>query len=581
MTKNPTWDESIELLFSKPYWVDKPEKIAAGWHACMVGYAMDLTSYDSVKNNQVNIYDHLRSRSMPLTNDASQFWPNEALALFRLWVNQGSRKSGSDKIEDLDIIPLPDEPVIETRLRKNIAYLSEQELNQYRAALDAYGATDTDIENSPWQIMAAIHSDWCLHYQEAFLLWHRAFILYFEQQIGMAVPYWNWMSPNVSKLGDPEAGLPQAFIDKTYKHPETGEVRPNPLRYAIARNGRSKACEGGHNEIPDDQCQYVQRDPVFYTTGEDSKEKRQQKFNLLNKFQRQVSEALMWPVFSTPQGSPGYPWANIPTFDPPPPDRDYPHKCDFDGRYEQPHDNYHGWSGPDMADNAYTAYDPIFWSLHSNIDRVYEGWLRKNTGAQYTANFPIRPFIGNEASSVRFDDSREFVYTTIGDLAKDSRALGYDFEAPKYPDAGGNNYEPWKDFLYIIFDGVRCTFDTYYIDVFINLPDPKPEDKDNKNSQHYVGRFTRLGMGIKDDKGRCVKQGVTRILDGSYNAFYLGLKKPDGITCNLLVSDISGNIVPPEIYEKLPGFIAKSVWTSGPRQGDIESAEECCPMSKK
>jgi hypothetical protein len=43
----------------------------------------------------------------------------------------------------------------------------------------------------------------------------------------------------------------------------------------------------------------------------------------------------------------------------------------FDGLYEQPHDNFHGWVGPDMADNAYTAFDPIFWSYHSNIDRCH------------------------------------------------------------------------------------------------------------------------------------------------------------------------------------------------------------------
>ncbi|MGH2690361.1 MAG: tyrosinase family protein [Actinomycetota bacterium] len=48
--------------------------------------------------------------------------------------------------------------------------------------------------------------------------------------------------------------------------------------------------------------------------------------------------------------------------------------------------------GLDIADNAYTAYDPVFWSLHSNIDRVFEEWLRGHPAAMFTSRFPLRPF---------------------------------------------------------------------------------------------------------------------------------------------------------------------------------------------
>ena len=56
-------------------------------------------------------------------------------------------------------------------------------------------------------------------------------------------------------------------------------------------------------------------------------------------FQNQVVRALNWNVFSQPQGSPGYPWANILVFNPPQPDSLYPNREDFDGLYEQPHFN--------------------------------------------------------------------------------------------------------------------------------------------------------------------------------------------------------------------------------------------------
>ncbi|NCR17375.1 MAG: tyrosinase family protein [Microcystis aeruginosa LL13-03] len=160
------------------------------------------------------------------------------------------------------------------------------------------------------------------------LFWHRAYLLYLEELIDFPIPYWNWMSPNAIKDGHPEAGLPQAFKDLTYIHPQTGEEKPNPLRFAAAKDGRSKACLNHQgNSINGENCKWVQRDPVLLTEGDDRREERQKKLALLGKYQRQVANALLWPVFSTPQGFPGYPWANITSFDPPAPDCAYPNKC--------------------------------------------------------------------------------------------------------------------------------------------------------------------------------------------------------------------------------------------------------------
>ena len=229
-------------------------------------------------------------------------------------------------------------------------------------------------------------------------------------------------------------------------------------------------------------------------------------------YQYQVSFALSWPRFSTPEGAPGYPWANITSFDPPPPDSDYPHRTDFDGLFEQPHDNFHGWVGPDMADNAYTAFDPVFWSYHANVDRIFEEWLRAHPAATFTAGFPLRPFAGTTAADVDFTDPEGWAYTTIGDLARDSRALGYDYASPPVPDSPGRppslSATPPTAHLYILFPNVRCLHDTYTIDVFVGRGAPAPPH--DLSSAHYVGRMTRLGMGVEDAKGRCIPSGVTR-----------------------------------------------------------------------
>src|SRR5262249_28180649 len=150
----------------------------------------------------------------------------------------------------------PDSPV---RLRRDIRSLGAAEIDQYRARIDDVMRAADPRPDSPWQINAYIHTNWCLHYQEAFLLWHRAALLHLEQQIGMPVPYWNVMAENASVDGSPDAGLPQAFRDETYIHPGSGERRPNPLRYAAPKDGRSKACamSPAPDKEPEQICRWV------------------------------------------------------------------------------------------------------------------------------------------------------------------------------------------------------------------------------------------------------------------------------------------------------------------------------------
>lgn len=558
--EHPTWDDTIQALFAAPYWIeaDRQATVAADWKGCMDGFDVHLDQYASVRQWAVTIYDHLHSRNMPLTLDRTQFWPDEALEALRTWVNEGWRKDSAEPIVDREVIPRPMPRPAPMRLRRDILDLSEAELDEYRWRLEEVGVSSVDPA-STWQRTAYIHTNWCLHYQEAFLLWHRASLLYFENILGFPIPYWNWMAVNATKDGSPEAGLPKPFRDLTYIHPRTGEERPNPLRFGAAKDGRSKACTmPGWPPLSPEQCRWVQRDPILYTEGDDHRAEREKKLSELSITQAQVVNALQWPVFSSPEGSPGYPWANIQTF--PAPDSAYPHRCDFDGLYEQPHDNIHGWVGPDMADNAYTAFDPVFWSHHSNIDRIFEQWKRANPAAQYTAPFPIRPFVGAQAQDVDFDDPRDYLYTTLGDLAKDSRSLGYDYAPSKHPEVTASAYQARANHLYVVFGDVRCTYDTYTVDIFLNQPDPAPADADLANP-HYAGRVTRLGMGVEDERGRCVAVGVSRVHDASRAADALGLAPGSEVAVSLVVTDVTrASTLTPEEYRGLPGFAPSAEW---------------------
>jgi tyrosinase len=69
-------------------------------------------------------------------------------------------------------------------------------------------------------------------------------------------------------------------------------------------------------------------------------------------------------------------------------------------------------------------------------------------------------------------------------------------------------------------------------------------------------------MGIEDDKGRCIRHGVTRQLDATPIARALGLASGSNCELSLLVRKIAtGEIVPPEVYRSLPGFEGRLVWS--------------------
>lgn len=592
----PSWTTEIAALFAAPYWIaGDPAGIGRQWAGCMGPYAVDLTSYDSVRTNAVLIYDALRSRWMPLGATPAQHWPDAALEQLRRWVNEGWRRAPGDPVVPAERIPPPSERPHALRIRRDLRALSAEELDDFRARLDDALRVGDPAPDAPGQQFFQIHGDWCLHYQEAFLPWHRAYLMQLERRIGCALPYWNWFAEDASIEGSPSAGLPQAFQDLTYVDPRTGERRPNPLRFAAAWKGMSKVCAAG--PPPGVDCRYVQRDPVLYTHGDDHRAERTKKIALTALYQQQVARAMAFELFSQPQGA-GHPWANIPSFDPPPPDGDYVYRdVNFDGAYEQPHDNYHGWVGGDMADNAYTAFDPVFWCYHANIDRMFELWLRAHPTVLFTALAALRPFTGARADAIELGDPRGFVYTTIGDLAKDCRGLGYDYAPPVDPDVAGPyaRHEPAPGVpaaataaaaascpahhvasvpaaapasparpveleLLVRFDGVRCTHDSYAIDAFLNLAAPTPDDVD-AGHPHYIGRFSRLGMGLVDTHGRCITQGVTRLLDATAAARRVGVAPGEPARLTLLVTRLpSGEPVAPDELEALPGFTGSVDW---------------------
>src|SRR5215510_232875 len=75
---------------------------------------------------------------------------------------------------------------------------------------------------------------------------------------------------------------------------------------------------------------------------------------------------------------------------------------DFTNQLEDLHDNIHGWTGGnngsvggDMSSVGTAAWDPIFWSHHCMIDRLWYSWQLKhgvNNIPPNLLNLVLEPF---------------------------------------------------------------------------------------------------------------------------------------------------------------------------------------------
>lgn len=198
-----------------------------------------------------------------------------------------------------------------------------------------------------------IDAEWCLHYQEATFLWHRAYLRYVEELIDFPIPYWNGFATQSADPTSPFAGVPSVFFEETYISPKDGSARPNPLKYALALDGKSK-------QPPN---RFVTRDPVLVQGP--TALGWAEKVAFFTLYHEQISHALDQSVYTSSHTAEsfGVPWANIVEFGENNPDSWYPYRFNFDGLFEQVHDNFHGWVGPDMVSGPKPRVLPLLWSF--------------------------------------------------------------------------------------------------------------------------------------------------------------------------------------------------------------------------
>jgi tyrosinase len=84
---------------------------------------------------------------------------------------------------------------------------------------------------------------------------------------------------------------------------------------------------------------------------------------------------------------------------------------DFSNQLQDIHDGVHGWAGGDMGSIGTSAFDPIFWSHHAMIDRIWYLWQ-------------LRHGVNNIPSN--YLDKALFPGYTVQQVL-DVRSLGYDY----------------------------------------------------------------------------------------------------------------------------------------------------------
>jgi tyrosinase len=303
------------------------------------------------------------------------------------------------------------------KIRKNVDFLSPEELRRFRCAIAKMKSYDSFFQDErSFGYWARIHGNLCQHGWEEFLTWHRLYLYFFEQQIqdidpAVTLPYWDWTAD-----GDDE-NVKASIFDMSQARVSAvtdNGIVPEAYRCFLTEEAIQQLKAGGQVPIATLAKlegfvgkQYNSGLRLFAAAGVS--------YGADKTSDNAILEALakvnpLWHRFRWPGGNHDLIFQSFPTqadvnrilqlpqffsFGSGPAD-DH-----FFGALENIHNLIHNFSGGgnpnfvpgtqpenriepqsgDMVFAGMTAYDPIFWGHHSNVDRLWAEWQKLHPGA--------------------------------------------------------------------------------------------------------------------------------------------------------------------------------------------------------
>jgi tyrosinase len=408
------------------------------------------------------------------------------------------------------------------KVRKNIDFLMPEELERYRNAILAMHAYDAYYQDErSFDYWARIHANSCQHGWEEFLTWHRLYLHFFEQQLqdidpSVTVPYWDWTSTDQdwTTMAVDTGTVPEAFrcwVDQAALSRLKDQI-PASSWQALAGIKDQKFNSGPR---------LLTAAGISYTADPAATQAILAELQKVNP----LWHRLRWPGGNSSLIFEAYPRpedidrivqiANFFTFG------SGPSNDHFFGALEDIHNLMHNFSGGmnpnfpgtnpqsrtepqygDMQAPGTTAFDPIFWSHHSNVDRVWAEWQTLHPGAGPDNPDAILP-----------------PWTmTVGQVAN-VRNLGYEYLKSEhlYPTDNQVPITRFKSAKANVHPAVladhrqaevrlhKVQFSVHgggFIRVFLNVPDADASTP-TRNNPNYVGQISLFSGGCVGGPGHC------------------------------------------------------------------------------
>jgi tyrosinase len=424
----------------------------------------------------------------------------------------------------------------ELKQRMNIDCLNDTQREELRCAFrELYELNSWAQDVRSYNNLALIHQNHCQHGWERFLPWHRVYLYEFEQALqdhcpNVTVPYWDWVMPEYPANPIPDAlkmFLTEASLKFLGSHhpvipgPELDQLREKVLgkKYATLSSLFKDVTDaigagytvGGHRERFIDAL--LDANSLWYPL----------------RYPGQFGGSTINNVIHYHYPSPAdvQQILSLRTF------RDFGGGSLYNDSFgfldQNPHNTMHIWTGGmnpvkasasiedrnkaanlnnrkfhqrsdmyqeqptgDMLSNLTASYDPIFWPVHANVDRLWAEWQAAHP----------------DAAPADLDSALSPWTYTIRDTLDMSR-FGYEYVKSSYvlPVGLGSPVGRFVSKVLDIPDAVRAGFQqaevrlhrvpqlprSCFVRVFLNLTDANPQTP--LTDEHYGGYLAIFGHG--------------------------------------------------------------------------------------